>query len=61
MTYVSARLGASGGRGNHPVRGAFMASVDYAMEEMPEAEACAVAEAIYTIENKLRAIYDSSG
>ena len=33
---------------------------DY-IEEMPEAEACAVAEAIYTIENKLRAIFDSSG
>jgi hypothetical protein len=28
---------------------------------MPEAEACAVAEAIYSIENKLRAIFDSSG
>jgi hypothetical protein len=35
--------------------------VEGCIREMTEEEACFIAEAIYTIENKLRAIYDSSG
>ena len=48
------KLNAKPGFGNSP-------DVQGCIREMTEEEAFFIAEAIYTIENKLRAIFDSSG
>ena len=48
------KLNAKPGFGNSP-------DVAGCIRAMTEEEACFIAEAVYTIENKLRAIYDSSG